>query len=117
MEVVWHYHRDFEIHIWEMMLQIIPTVLDDDAQWTELHHAFDDTAKDAFSLGCAYGYEVCASLGVVVILESNGSPLVHRVLYCPTTASASICANHSGSMKRTTWTNVLAGRTSLKHSP
>jgi hypothetical protein len=117
MEVVWHYHRDFEFDIREIVLHIIPAVLNDNAQWTELHRAFDDTAKDAFSLDCAQSHEICASLGVLVILDSNGSPSMHSVPYSSTIASASISTNHSGSMKRRTWTNVLAGRTSLKNCP
>jgi hypothetical protein len=71
MEVVWHYHRDFEFDIREIVLHIIPAVPNNAAQWTQFHHAFDDTPKDAFSLDCAQSHEICASLGVVVILESD----------------------------------------------
>lgn len=76
MEVVWHYDVVIQFDGGSHNGSALPFSDHNLAKFIWMHDAAGDVAEGAFVFMCAYRDEVCAVLGVIVVLQANGTAVV-----------------------------------------
>jgi len=76
MDVIGHDDEMIIVDMWEMIRYLMPGCFHDHANGTQLHITSHHPAEDTGMLVCDDGHEIRPGLGIIVIWQADGPPVM-----------------------------------------